>query len=258
MNTSINKNLIFKSFGVLAVLALALVAMPMKVNASYSDSYSYESGATDGSYNYNYNQNGTYNYNNTNNTNSNTSNPMPILYSVSPNEVTEISGNMAVVLTGSNFIPGSMAEFNNSYRPTSYNNSGKLTVTLNASDVMTPGKYVISVFNPMPSGGTSNGVFFTVTTASVVAYVNPAPSPAPTQTVSKSTSTKTTAKTETPASATVDKSNLAANSLFAWHGFLPSTLFQWLLLAILILVLVLIIRKGFFEKDFHNEPMKHE
>jgi hypothetical protein len=61
----------------------------------------------------------------------------------------------------------------------------------------------------------------------------------------------------TPAPAD-DNSNLAANAIFGSNSFLPSGIIQWILFAILILVIVIIARKIFgADKKYHETPLKH-
>ncbi|MCE9585043.1 hypothetical protein K8Q94_00220 [Candidatus Nomurabacteria bacterium] len=266
MLNKINKNLIkniFTVFGLL-MLVISVNSYPLTVKAC-SNFESNCSGEISSSNTNTYNNNNSYN--NYNNNNVITANPAPVLYSVSPNEVSDISGNMAVVLTGANFVPNSIAEFNNSYRSTSYVNSGKLTMILNSADVMTPGKYVISVFSPMPGGGTSNGVYFTVKSSTITGTTtNTNNSNVSNSTVKKNPTTTATKKTNTTTTKSASDlgNTLSANVLSSLTGtsgsacgFLPSSFLQWLLLIVLIIVLIILIRKFFYEDKFHNTPLKH-
>lgn len=59
--------------------------------------------------------------------------------------------------------------------------------------------------------------------------------------------------------ANTSNSNLAANSLFGSNSFLPSSLIQWILLAIIILLVVILVRKFYgAEEKYHATPMKHD
>jgi len=73
-------------------------------------------------------------------------------------------------------------------------------------------------------------------------------------TVKKATTTTTTAKTEVS-----DKYEaLAANAIFGDVGFLPSGLLQWILFAILVLIIVILTRRVFGgAKKYHQTPLKH-
>ncbi|MFA6324930.1 MAG: hypothetical protein WCX46_01760 [Candidatus Paceibacterota bacterium] len=70
----------------------------------------------------------------------------------------------------------------------------------------------------------------------------------------------TTVKTENTdvSKKTSDKSNdsLSANALFGSNGFMPSNIFQWILLFILILLLVMIGRK-MVKENKGEQPLKH-
>ncbi len=74
-------------------------------------------------------------------------------------------------------------------------------------------------------------------------------------TTSKPATTTTTTTTEEPND---EVSTLAGNAIFGSNGFLPSGLIQWTIIAILILVAVIIIRKITGAEDrYHGQPMKH-
>lgn len=281
MNKTIN-NLI-ASLGIVAVLAFVIIiAIPTKAQAICY----YEQDCSSGSSSYPYDTT----------TNSSTSgNPIPIIYNVTPNSVIANStvGNMAVILTGANFVPGSLAEWNNTYRPTNYNDPGHLTVILNASDLSVTGSYVITVFSPMPGGGSSNGVYFNVISSTQAAvnasnastgntststYVSPAPSspsyytnnnttggastaPASTTYVPPSTPPQTGTLTGTGTNNgltnAASNSSLSASALFGTNSFLPSTFLGWLLTLILMILAIILIRKAFFAEKYKNTPLKH-
>ena len=51
--------------------------------------------------------------------------------------------------------------------------------------------------------------------------------------------------------------NLAASAIFGDIGFMPSGLFQWILFAILILLIIILVRRIFGgSKKFHETPLK--
>ncbi len=247
MNT-INKNLIPRSLLMLAIFIVFVSGFTLTTPA-HATTFTVNSGAT-----FTGNSSSTQTNQNTNGS----INPIPIVYAVTPNYVTAISGNMAVILTGVNFVQGSMAQFNNNinntYRPTTFTDSGRLTVILNASDLAKSGNYVISVFNPMPGGGTSNGVFFTVNvTPQVINSVSPAtiapPAPISTNTVSsKATAPKVATKTKSKVVTEIGN-DLTASAIFASNGFLPTNIFQWILFAIMILLGVIFWRKLYVNEE---------
>ena len=245
----------------LAVLALSTVALiPTEVKAyDYNNGnyyypccgYVYGNGYGNGNY-------GGYG-------NNNNLNPAPMVYQVSPSIVpAHINGNIVVTLTGGNFIPTSLAEFNNSYRPTGFIDESHLSVTLNPSDLETIGSYVITVFNPMPGGGNSNGVAFNInsgmlnnnngnTGALTIHNVTlPAIKVVKTQTATPANTSATTQALNN------SYSTLTANAIFGTNGFFPSSLIQWLLFAIMITIIIILTRKFFGPAEkYHNEPLKH-
>ena len=69
---------------------------------------------------------------------------------------------------GSNFVTGSVVRWNGSDRPTMSNGSiNGLIAQISASEIAAAGTAAVTVFNPGPSGGSSNALTFTVTTGAV-------------------------------------------------------------------------------------------
>jgi uncharacterized protein YjdB len=91
-------------------------------------------------------------------------NPLPAITTLSPTSVSAGSGQFTLTVSGSNFINGSVVQWNASPRATTFVNSGQLTATITTADVLTANIDLITVFNPAPGGGTSNVVDFSVTT----------------------------------------------------------------------------------------------
>lgn len=89
--------------------------------------------------------------------------PVPQITSLSPSGVIAGTGIFNLIVTGKNFVATSVATVNNATRPTTFNNSTSLQVTVLMSDVSTAGVLQIAVINPPPSGGTSNSLPLTVT-----------------------------------------------------------------------------------------------
>ncbi len=218
------------------MFGFAFTALPASASLAYNG-YSFESsGGNYGNINY---------YNNTN--------PAPILSSVSPNQIMPVNGNLDITLTGAYFLPGAEATFNNNYRQTVYNNSGNLTIRLNISDVVNPGTNIIVVYNP--DGRFSNKAYFTVMPApQTITY--PTVVETSEMPIHKTTSVKSVPSVQKEESKTTN-TDLTANALFSGSGFMPSSIIGWLILAILILLLVLLVRKNFFEKNYHDAPLKH-
>jgi len=93
------------------------------------------------------------------------SNPQPFLYpSLSP--VSTPPGGPAFTLTvgGFGFVPGAVVLWNGSPRTTTFVSSNSVQAAISASDIATAGTAFITVLNPAPGGGTSNSVYFSITT----------------------------------------------------------------------------------------------
>jgi hypothetical protein len=87
--------------------------------------------------------------------------PNPFVISISPGSVASDSAPFALTVSGRNFVPGSQINFNASLLQTTFVDSMKLTATVPAALVRTPGKKPVTVTNP-DNGGTSNKVFLEV------------------------------------------------------------------------------------------------
>jgi N-acetylneuraminic acid mutarotase len=92
----------------------------------------------------------------------NSTNPVPSLTTLSPSS-TNVGGTaFTLTINGTNFISNSVVNWNGSPRITTFINSSQLTTEINVADISSAGSYPISVFNPIPGGGISNAVNFTV------------------------------------------------------------------------------------------------
>ena len=89
-------------------------------------------------------------------------NPVPAISSISPSSAT--AGGPAFTLTvhGSNFVSGSVVDWNGSPRSTTFSSKTKLTASISAADILTPGTADVTVVNDPPGGGTSNTKTFTI------------------------------------------------------------------------------------------------
>ncbi len=77
-------------------------------------------------------------------------------------------------VSGSDFVIGSVVEWNSTALATTETSGSNLTATIPASDFATMGSFPITVVNPTPGGGTSSAVMFQVLAAPSVVYVNAA------------------------------------------------------------------------------------
>ncbi|MFN0121730.1 MAG: hypothetical protein ACKV2V_14650 [Blastocatellia bacterium] len=88
--------------------------------------------------------------------------PAPVLTSLFPNSIAAGSPGFTVQLTGSGFIPGSVAQWNGAPRPTTFLSATQLSAVITAQDARTVGTAAVSVINPAPGGGMTTTVPFTV------------------------------------------------------------------------------------------------
>ncbi|MGO8818369.1 MAG: beta strand repeat-containing protein [Terriglobia bacterium] len=87
---------------------------------------------------------------------------------------TAAPGSLAFTLAvnGSGFAPASLVQWKGSQLPTTYVSPTQLTAAVPASDVAAAGTAVVTVVNPAPGGGTSDGAAFEITTGTpTVAFI---------------------------------------------------------------------------------------
>jgi trimeric autotransporter adhesin len=87
-------------------------------------------------------------------------NPKPGLTSASPSSVAAGSGNVAITVTGSSFVPGAVLLWNGAERTTTFVDASHLTVAIPALDVSHAGTATLVVNNPGSSN--SSSISFTV------------------------------------------------------------------------------------------------
>jgi hypothetical protein len=97
------------------------------------------------------------------------SNPAPVVTSISPSTV--IAGSAAFTLTvnGTGFVNGSVVNWNDGARTTTFVSGAQLQAAIAAADIASVGTASVTVFNPTPGGGTSAAATFTIN------QTNPAP-----------------------------------------------------------------------------------
>jgi len=89
-------------------------------------------------------------------------NPIPSVFSISPESAAAGTSGLAVMVSGFNFTPDSTASWNGSALGTSFVSSFQLQVTIPASLLGTLGTGHFVVSNPAPGGGSSNETLFPV------------------------------------------------------------------------------------------------
>ena len=89
-------------------------------------------------------------------------NPVPSISSISPNPVLALGGTFTLTVSGSNFVKGSVVQFDGFPRTTTYVSATQLTAQIRNTDIIAVGQHAITVFNSAPGGGTSNSATLTV------------------------------------------------------------------------------------------------
>lgn len=139
-------------------------------------------------------------------------NPAPQLSSVSPTTVVVGGAGFTLSVTGSNFVSGSMIQWNGNSRPTTFVSSTQLTAAIPANDLALPSasRAQIAVFNPGPGGGFSSILSLAIN--------NPQP-----QITSLSPSSLQAGAA--PFTLTVNGSNLVQTASVQWNGTARATKF---------------------------------
>jgi hypothetical protein len=81
---------------------------------------------------------------------------------LSPPNTAPNGPEFTLTVTGTDFVPVSVVQWNGQDRPTIYVSRTKLLVRIAASDVATAGIAQVTVVNPLPGGGTSTSLTFTI------------------------------------------------------------------------------------------------
>jgi len=85
-------------------------------------------------------------------------NPLPLLASISPTQMTGGGAAFALTVQGSNFVPNSVVRWNGSDKTTTYVSATELQAAIAAADISTGGGAQVIVFNPAPSGGITSAL----------------------------------------------------------------------------------------------------
>ncbi len=128
---------------------------------------------------------------------------------------------------------------------TPYNSTKWATVRDNSAGVNTNTEY--SDAPTIYSGNTNAYAPQATTTTTTVRKAAPA-----------TNKVATTSTADEPVKTAEDVKELAANVIYGSNSFMPSGLVQWILLAILILLIVILVRRVFRgEQNYHDTPLKH-
>jgi hypothetical protein len=87
-------------------------------------------------------------------------NPVPTINAngLTPNSATVGGAQFSLTMNGTNFVNGSIVRWNGNNRTTRYVNANQLAATIPVCDITTVGTYVVTAFNPVPGGDSSNPV----------------------------------------------------------------------------------------------------
>jgi hypothetical protein len=100
-------------------------------------------------------------------------NPAPNLASLNPSLTLAGGAGFNLTVTGANFIPSSMVQWNGSARATTFGSSTSLQAAITATDITTAGTGMVTVATPAPGGGTSNALPFTINIPNPVVSISP-------------------------------------------------------------------------------------
>ncbi len=204
-------------------------------------------------------------------------NPIPNIISINPSYGYLNSGEKIVTIVGSNFTPNSIARYDGSNRPTAYIDSTRLQMKLTPNDMTQLGTHRVSVFNPAPSGGYSNAVAYNVINGNS-GQVQGATTVRKAVTTKRKTASIVLAKDTEYKISCEDENNIYTGSTINNNGydneyygnqsanalssskdssFLPNTLIEWILLAGLIALIVVVWRKVTRTNEEKHAPLKH-
>jgi hypothetical protein len=88
--------------------------------------------------------------------------PLPTLGSLSPTTATAGGAAFTLTLTGTNFLAGTVVEWNGVALTTTIVSATQVTALVPAGDLTTGGAILVTVFNPLPGGGTSPALTLTI------------------------------------------------------------------------------------------------
>ncbi len=91
-------------------------------------------------------------------------NPVPTISALGPSTAVAGDPALTLIVTGTNFVSGSIVRWNGANRTTTFVNGTRLTASIPAIDLATAGNFNVTVFNPTPGGGTSSSLAFNVAT----------------------------------------------------------------------------------------------
>ena len=91
-----------------------------------------------------------------------TSNPVPKVHSIAPSSTPQDSLGFQLTINGSGFAEASVVNWSGAPLQTTFTSSTVLTAAVSATNLSASGNVSVTVTNPSPGGGTSNGTEFNV------------------------------------------------------------------------------------------------
>jgi hypothetical protein len=116
----------------------------------------------------------------------------PGVASLSPIVMAQNSAAFTMTINGTNFVPGSVVNWNGSARVTTFVSPTQIKAAILSTDLSTVGTASVTVFNPTPGGGTSSAFTFAIDTPAGTAGAVTASSSTSTLTVTHGQSTTMT------------------------------------------------------------------
>ena len=98
-------------------------------------------------------------------------NTVPTLTSLSPMTVTMGGSSFTLTVTGSNFVNGSLIQWNGAPRSTIFISDTRLQTPINSTSLTTTGTVSVTAYNSAPGGGESNALTVTIVTAKKLVYL---------------------------------------------------------------------------------------
>jgi hypothetical protein len=89
-------------------------------------------------------------------------NLVPVIVSISPNEIDAGSQGFTLEVNGYNFVSSTVVRWNGVDKQTTYISSNQVSAEISSIDIVKSGTATITAFNPAPGGGTSTGVTFII------------------------------------------------------------------------------------------------
>lgn len=173
----------------------------------------------------------------------------PVITAITPGEAQINSGAKTITIEGSGFVPGSVAKVNGANRYTTFIDNSHLLAQATSYDVsQTSGGFYVSVINP--NGDYSNAAFFKLEGIAAAPVSN--------------TNNNANDYYNYPGSLEAipptpnEDTSLASSVILGGNTFLPSSIVQWVLLAIIIMFIIILVRRIFGAREqYDNTPLKH-